>query len=203
MPKNTNGRKLKMASYKPTQGMKAEAQKGLDWRKEHGRGGTRIGLTRANQIVNGENLSESTVKRMFSFFSRHEVDKEAEGFRPGEDGYPSNGRIAWALWGGDAGFSWSRGKVKQLDRERDKFFEEELTTKRAELINDWEEHYIRSKKDFGKLERKQFDEHWEKIKKLEQTKIKKQYEIFISILEKAERENADLFPTGKKWSYFF
>ena len=84
-----------------------------------------------------------------------------------------------------------------------KFFEEELTTKRAELINDWEEHYIRSKKDFGKLERKQFDEHWEKIKKLEQTKIKKQYEIFISILEKAARENVDLFPTGKEWSYFF
>ena len=89
---------------KPTQGMKEEARKGLEWRKEHGRGGTRVGLERANQIVNGENLSDETIKRMFSFFSRHEVDKKAEGFRPGEDGYPSNGRIAWALWGGDAGF---------------------------------------------------------------------------------------------------
>jgi hypothetical protein len=84
-----------------------------------------------------------------------------------------------------------------------KLIGDELTTKRAELINEWEENYIRSKKEFGKLERKQFDEHWEKIKKLEQTKIKKQYEIFISILEKAARENIDLFPTGKKWSYFF
>lgn len=44
---------------------------------------------------------------MASYFSRHEVDKEAEGFSPGEDGYPSNGRIAWALWGGDAGQSWA------------------------------------------------------------------------------------------------
>ena len=120
MPKNTNGRKLKMASYKPTQGMKAEAQKGLDWRKEHGRGGTRIGLTRANQIVNGENLSESTVKRMFSFFSRHEVDKQGEGFTPDEKGFPSNGRIAWALWGGDAGFSWSRKIVNQLKAEEER-----------------------------------------------------------------------------------
>ena len=57
-----------MASYQPNKGMKNEAQKGLDWRKELGRGGTRIGVTRANQIVRGDNLSESTVKRMYSFF---------------------------------------------------------------------------------------------------------------------------------------
>ena len=107
-----------MASYKPTQGMVEEARKGLDWRSEFGRGGTEVGIARARDIVNGKNLSESTVKRMFSFFSRHEVDKEAEGFRPGEDGYPSNGRIAWALWGGDAGFSWSKKIAGQIDNNR-------------------------------------------------------------------------------------
>lgn len=106
-----------MASYKPTAGMKSEAEKGLEWRREHGRGGTAVGIARARDIVNGKELSESTVKRMFSFFSRHEVDKQAEGFSPGEDGYPSNGRIAWALWGGDAGFSWSRGIVERLKKE--------------------------------------------------------------------------------------
>lgn len=104
--------------YKPTDGMVSEAQRGLDWRKEHGRGGTEVGIARARDIVNGKNLSEETVKRMYSFFSRHEVDKEAEGFRPGEDGYPSNGRIAWALWGGDAGYSWSKKIAKTLDDER-------------------------------------------------------------------------------------
>lgn len=103
---------------KPTEGMKEEARKGIEWREEFGRGGTRIGATRARQIIAGENLSDDTIKRMFSFFSRHEVDKEAEGFRPGEDGYPSNGRIAWALWGGDAGFSWSRRLVNQMKEER-------------------------------------------------------------------------------------
>jgi HK97 family phage major capsid protein/HK97 family phage prohead protease len=55
---------------------------------------------------------------MYSFFSRHEVDKQAEGFRPGEEGYPSNGRIAWALWGGDAGFSWSKDKVNSMEENR-------------------------------------------------------------------------------------
>jgi HK97 family phage major capsid protein/HK97 family phage prohead protease len=107
-----------MASYKPTEGMVEEAQRGLEWRREFGRGGTEVGIARARDIVNGKNLSDDTVKRMFSFFSRHEVDKQAEGFSPGEEGYPSNGRIAWALWGGDAGFSWSKDKVAGMDNDR-------------------------------------------------------------------------------------
>ncbi len=105
---------------RPNEGMKVEAQKGLDWREEFGRGGTRVGAVRARQIIAGENLSDDTVKRMYSFFSRHEVDKKAEGFNAGEDGYPSNGRIAWALWGGDAGFSWSRRLVEQMKDNRNK-----------------------------------------------------------------------------------
>jgi HK97 family phage major capsid protein len=92
---------------KPTDGMVEEARKGLDWRSEFGRGGTEVGIARARDIVNRRDLSDSTVRRMKSFFARHEVDKKAEGFRPGEEGYPSNGRIAWALWGGDAGQSFA------------------------------------------------------------------------------------------------
>jgi len=101
----------------PNSGMKSEARKGLDWRSEFGRGGTEVGIARARDIVNAKDLSDSTVKRMYSFFSRHEVDKKAQGFRPGEKGYPSNGRIAWALWGGDAGFSWSKKLVNQMKKD--------------------------------------------------------------------------------------
>lgn len=104
--------------FRPTAGMKAEAIRGLAWRKEHNRGGTPVGVARAGQLRAMENLSPSTVKRMFSFFSRHEVDKKAQGFRPGEKGFPSAGRIAWALWGGDAGFSWSRKKRNQIETEQ-------------------------------------------------------------------------------------
>ena len=103
-------------SNKPTDGMVEEAKRGLEWRREFGRGGTEVGIARARDISNGKNLSDDTVKRMYSFFSRHEVDKKAEGFRVGEKGYPSNGRIAWALWGGDAGFSWSRQIAERLDK---------------------------------------------------------------------------------------
>jgi HK97 family phage portal protein len=93
--------------YFATDGMKEAAKRALKWKEEGYDGGTRVGLARANQIVNGDNLSEDTVLRMYSFFSRHEVDKEAQGFNSGEEGYPSNGRVAWDLWGGDAGYSWS------------------------------------------------------------------------------------------------
>ena len=120
----------------PTQGMKEEAQRGLDWREEHGRGGTRVGAVRARQIVAGENLSDDTIKRMYSFFSRHEVDKQAEGFKQGEEGYPSNGRIAWALWGGDAGYSWSKRLVEQMKKE--KSFDLEGSEKHPLLTNEEE-----------------------------------------------------------------
>jgi HK97 family phage major capsid protein/HK97 family phage prohead protease len=103
-------------NLKPTATMAEEAQRGLDWRKEHGRGGTEVGVARARQLVNRQELSPETVRRMVSYFARHEVDKEGEGFSPDEDGYPSAGRIAWALWGGDAGKSWANEKDRVMDR---------------------------------------------------------------------------------------
>jgi len=104
---------------KPTDAMATEAQRGLNWRREFKRGGTEIGVARANQLTNKENLSPDTVKRMYSYFSRHEVDKQGKGFKKGTEGYPSAGRIAWALWGGDAGFGWSKKVWGQIQNERD------------------------------------------------------------------------------------
>ena len=102
----------------PNEAMKEEAQRGLDWRSEFGRGGTEVGIARARDIVNGVNLSDDTIGRMVSYFARHEVDKQAEGFRVGEEGYPSNGRIAWALWGGDAGKTWSEREFEMIKDDR-------------------------------------------------------------------------------------
>jgi hypothetical protein len=64
-------------------------------------------------------MSLSTVKRMFSFFSRHEVDKKGKGFYDGPE-FPSNGRIMWDAWGGDAGFSWSRAIVEREKKKVEK-----------------------------------------------------------------------------------
>lgn len=102
-------------SFKPTKGMVEEAKRSLAWRREFGRGGTGIGIARARDISNGKNLPYKTVKRMKAFFDRHQSDSKAQGYRRGEKGYPSNGRIAWALWGGNAGYAWAKDIVSRVE----------------------------------------------------------------------------------------
>lgn len=101
--------------YKPTSGMQSAARRAIKL-KEQGKAkgaGTSVGWTRAGQLARGETLSLSTVKRMYSFFSRHEVDKKGKDWDNAEN--PSNGKIMWLAWGGDAGYSWSR---KIVEREK-------------------------------------------------------------------------------------
>ena len=100
----------------PNKGMIEEAKKGLEWRRKYGRGGTLVGVARARDIANGKDLPDETIGRMASFFARHEVDKQGEGFNPGEPGFPSAGRIAWALWGGDAGQTWAAAQMRRINR---------------------------------------------------------------------------------------
>lgn len=106
-------------TYTPTDGMATAARRALKWHEEGHPGGTAVGLARANQLKNKENLTESTVLRMHSFFSRHAVDKQATGFNSGEEGFPSKGRVAWDLWGGDGGATWSEQKRDQIMRDRE------------------------------------------------------------------------------------
>jgi hypothetical protein len=115
--------------YKPTAGMQSAARRAIKL-KEQGKAkgaGTAVGWTRAGQLARGETLSLSTVKRMYSFFSRHEVDKKGKDWNNAEN--PSNGKIMWLAWGGDAGFSWSRKIV-----EREKNMKKSLT--QAELFEE-------------------------------------------------------------------
>lgn len=105
-------------SLMPTDAMVVEAQKGLDWRAEFKRGGTAVGVARARDIINRKNLPIETWRRIKAYFDRHAVDKEAEGFSSGEAGYPSAGRIAWALWGGDAGYSRATEIVNKSNESR-------------------------------------------------------------------------------------
>jgi len=104
--------------FVPTPGMASAAKRALEWRAEFKRGGTGVGVARARDIINKKELSPSTVMRMKSFFARHEVDKKASGFNQGEEGFPSPGRIAWDLWGGDGGKSWANAKAAQVERMR-------------------------------------------------------------------------------------
>jgi len=97
------------------------AQVGLDQRREHGRGGTSVGLGSARRLARGGSVSPEFVRKVARYFPRHAVDLRAEGADPGDKGYPSNGRIAWNLWGGTPGWVWARSKVRQLDNCTRKF----------------------------------------------------------------------------------
>lgn len=114
-PSSTKSKSL--PSLVAPDGAREEAKRALDWRREFGRGGTPVGVARARDLANGRELSIETVKRMVSYFARHEVDKEGQGWSPGEEGYPSAGRIAWGLWGGDPGRSWAERVLYEYETE--------------------------------------------------------------------------------------
>jgi hypothetical protein len=105
----------KAETYSPNEGMKAAARRALKW-KEDGKAtgaGTAVGWGRATDIAAGRSVSLSVVRRMFSFFSRHEeASKGGKDFNNTSN--PSNGRIMWDAWGGNAGFAWSRAIVNRM-----------------------------------------------------------------------------------------
>jgi predicted RNA-binding protein len=109
------------ADNTPPKAVRTAARRALDWIGEGKAGGgfTSVGRARASQLASGESVSLETLKRMKSFFSRHEVDKNALGFSQGEKGYPSPGRVAWDAWGGDAGFAWAESMVARAEREEE------------------------------------------------------------------------------------
>jgi len=103
-------------TFRPPQGVRDEAARALAWIADGkaGAGFTDTGRARAAQLARGDAVSGDTILRMYSFFARHEADKQGQGFNVGDEGYPSAGRVAWAAWGGDAGFSWSSKIREQL-----------------------------------------------------------------------------------------
>lgn len=106
-----------MQIYLPTAAMQKCGARALELRKTYKRGMTAVGLARAAQLKNLKPLSEKTVRRLYSFFKRHEVDKSAKSWLNGHrDGGPSNGQIAWLGWGGDPGFKWATRIVERLKK---------------------------------------------------------------------------------------
>lgn len=87
---------------------KENAKTALRWVEQNGWGdcGTAVGKIRANQLANGENISEDTISRMASF-ERHRQNSQKEL----GDGC---GRLMWLAWGGDEGIAWASRKLEQI-----------------------------------------------------------------------------------------
>ena len=83
-----------MATFRPPKSVQEAAKRSLEMRRslpKSRKGGTAVGVARANQLANGSAVSL--------------------------DGFPSAGRIAWALWGGDAGRTWAKSILRRSERD--------------------------------------------------------------------------------------
>ena len=109
---------LQRDNFVPPAGVARTARRAQNWIADGkaGSGFTDVGRARAAQLAGRQPVSEDTVRRMRSYFARHEVDRDASGFRLGEKGFPTPGRVAWDAWGGDAGRAWANSIVSRLDR---------------------------------------------------------------------------------------
>ena len=109
-------KKYQRINFQPPAEVAKYATEGLRLRRQFGRGGTPVGIARARDLKNRKRLSPNTIKRMVSFFARHEVDKRGKDY--GNPDRPSNGFIAWLLWGGDPGRKWAE-HVRRLMKKAD------------------------------------------------------------------------------------
>jgi hypothetical protein len=158
--------------YTVPKAVQAEAKRALEWHKKEHRGGTPVGMNTARTLAKGGQIGIQKVRHIAKYFPRHQVDKKGKGYEPGEPNYPSNGRIAWALWGGDAAERWASAIV---DRENKKAQSNSITASYSHVMTGYEspgriefdafiesetlpvesapQFYIRIRLDSGKVDR--------------------------------------------------
>jgi pSer/pThr/pTyr-binding forkhead associated (FHA) protein len=117
--------------FTPPKTVQQNAARGLELRREFGRGGTEVGVARARDLSNGKSLPLETINRMVSYFARHEVDKKGENW--GNASNPSKGYIAWLLWGGDAGKAWANS-IAEREKKKEKSMALDITSAFAQII---------------------------------------------------------------------
>lgn len=173
--------KYKNINFKPPASLAKQAKRGLELRDKQPSSNkccTATGLARARQLINRQELSPSTVERMKSFFERHEVDKQGEGW--GED---SKGYQAWLVWGGDAGYTWAKKIVAQMERADE-----------SEVSTD----------DFSSVNKNNTQEEFNKEAGVDMTKEEKDMQFSLSmntIRAKLESVFRDTILVGDAWFY--
>jgi hypothetical protein len=123
--------KQNMESYSDyPDSVKNNAKAVLKYVEENGWGscGTDVGKQRANQLAKGEPISLDTIKRMYSYLSRHEVDLESS------KGYGDGcGKLMYDSWGGKSALSWSQSKINQAEKMSKQYFKIDSEEKRIVL----------------------------------------------------------------------
>jgi hypothetical protein len=103
------GKRIEMESYSDYgSGVKGNAKRGRELNEKNGnKCATQVGKVRSAQLEAGEPISLETLKRMYSYLSRAEAYYD-------ETDMNACGTISFLLWGGKAGLSYSRNKLRQL-----------------------------------------------------------------------------------------
>jgi hypothetical protein len=107
---------LKLASYSDyPESVSNNAKRALKWAEENGWGscGTSVGKRRANQLASKQPITLSTIKRMYSFLSRHAGDLDSS--KSYDDGC---GKLMYDAWGGKSALSWSKAKIKSIENDK-------------------------------------------------------------------------------------
>jgi len=103
-------------TYTPPASVARAARRALEIRAAQApsnRAGTRVGLSRANQLAKRQPVSLETVKRMAAFFARHE---KSPGAKEARKNPTSKAAQAWGLWGGNAGRAWANRTLRAHKR---------------------------------------------------------------------------------------
>lgn len=91
--------------------VRANARNAVKWAEDNGWGscGTPVGKRRASQLADPSGaVSLDTVRRMYSYLSRHEGDLEnSKGYGDG------CGKLMYDAWGGKSALSWARNILRQ------------------------------------------------------------------------------------------
>jgi len=104
------------------------AKKALKWADENGWGscGTAVGKARANSLAKRESLSAKTVKRIYSFLSRHAKNADV----PYSEGC---GGLMYDAWGGKSMLPWAKRTVEKMN-EKNSDLEAEIRQKYGEDV---------------------------------------------------------------------
>ena len=104
------GKRVVMESYNDyPEAVRNNAKRGIELNEKEGnKCATQTGKVRAQQLANGEPISEETIKRMYSYLSRAEEDYDPNSST-------ECGTISYLLWGGKAGLRWAKSKLNELE----------------------------------------------------------------------------------------
>jgi hypothetical protein len=153
---------FKDSDFEPSQKIRDNASKGLEYRKEAPKSrkggltasqaskyGIGSGVQRAVTLINDKYISPKTIKRMYSFFSRHSVYKDNHDHKN-----PNRSYISWLIWGGDEAYTWSSRLVKKMKKmEEDLKQEKKKKRTLSEHIEDLVEKYLFE--DFNKVKKQE------------------------------------------------